>query len=254
MEVNKIHSSLDKPIGFSGPLKYPHPLMKEVEKYRNQNLKVSVDSETTIAKDYFKDNGYLIIENLCDPKDLCFPVPKKRGEIRYHGSLDNSTYIEISPQVPGSFSRYSYPKYKQIHSRIRLILQDILGEELYNTYYYDRFYFRGQRLIRHTDRDACEISVSVQVNSNLLFPWSLGVKNLKGEEIAINLEDGWGVVYMGCDVEHWRDPLPSRYTKFGRFMNNILRREDDSYWHQIFFHYVRANGFRTHYAYDLGLF
>jgi hypothetical protein len=240
----------NKPLGFTGPFKFPDPLMKELEKYKSQNLRVSVDSETESSRDYFLKNGYAIIENLCDSKELYCPVPKERGQINYYGSLDRFKYELNEIQVPGSFARYSHPRYGEIHSRIRLILQDILQEELYNTYYYDRFYFNGQRLVRHTDRDACEISVTVQVSSNFLFSWALGLKNLSGEEIAVNLKDGWGMVYMGCDVEHWRDPLPSRYNRFGRFMNKLIRKKDDSYWHQIFFHYVRANGRRAHFAFD----
>ena len=46
-------------------------------------------------------------------------------------------------------------------------LEEIIGRKLYNTYYYDRYYFPGQELTRHADRDACEISVSVHVSTNL---------------------------------------------------------------------------------------
>ena len=42
-------------------------------------------------------------------------------------------------------------------------LEKHIGRKLYNTYYYDRFYFPGQKLERHADRDACEISVTVHV-------------------------------------------------------------------------------------------
>ena len=46
-------------------------------------------------------------------------------------------------------------------------LEEAIGRKLYNTYYYDRFYYPGQELTRHADRDACEISVSVHVSTNL---------------------------------------------------------------------------------------
>ena len=46
-------------------------------------------------------------------------------------------------------------------------LEKIIGRKLYNTYYYDRFYYPGQELTRHADRDACEISVSIHVSTNL---------------------------------------------------------------------------------------
>lgn len=227
------------------------PYMKIIEKYYSQGLRVSVENKTQSPKEFFLKNGYLIVENLFNPKELYCSVPEERGKIAYDGfSYENFKHLGEESQVPGSIARYTYPKYKEIHSRIRLIIEDILGEELYNTYYYDRFYFRGQELPRHIDRDSCEVSVSVQVSSNFMISWPFKLKTLQGEEVAVDLQDGWGVIYMGCDVEHWRNTLPSRYNKLGRFINKIIRKKDDSYWHQIFFHYVRANGKRAHYAND----
>ena len=69
------------------------------------------------------------------------------------------------------------PQYRSIHSGIRLKLEKELGRKLYNTYYYDRFYFPGQELTKHTDRDACEISVTVNVSTNLKQPWAYLDKN-----------------------------------------------------------------------------
>ena len=79
---------------------------------------------------------------------------------------DQFTHNPEEHQVNGSLATYTHPQYRQAHTKIRLILEDILGEKLYNTYYYDRYYFVGQRLFRHADRDACEISVSIQISSN----------------------------------------------------------------------------------------
>lgn len=244
---------INKPLGFSNSFKVANPYMKIIEKYYSQGLRVSTESESSSPREYFLKHGYLIVENLFNPKELYCKVPEGRGKIVYGGSYDNYKHLGDEPQVHGSLARYGYPKYKEIHSRVRLILEDILGEELYNTYYYDRFYFRGQRLDRHIDRDSCEISVSVQISSNFIFPWAFGLTDLRGEEVAVELQDGWGIIYMGCDIEHWRDPLPSRYNKLGRFINKIIRKKDDSYWHQIFFHYVRANGNRAHFANDSSL-
>ena len=46
-------------------------------------------------------------------------------------------------------------------------LEKIIGRKLYNTYYYDRFIILDKNLTKHADRDACEISVSVHVSTNL---------------------------------------------------------------------------------------
>ena len=51
-----------------------------------------------------------------------------------------------------------------------------IERKLYNTYYYDRFYFSGQQLTKHTDREACEISVSIHINTNLEENWPIYFK------------------------------------------------------------------------------
>ena len=228
--------------------------MKVIEKYSYQNIKCSVDSQLSDSLEssrlFFKKHGYLIIENLFDPKELYHPVPKERGLFNYFGAVDKYQHDPKEVQVYGSTERYSHPKYKKIHNQIRLILQDILGEELYKTYYYDRFYFVDQELNRHRDRDSCEISISVQIGSNSNNPWPFCLRTLNGEEVSVNLKDGSGVVYMGCDLEHWRDPLRSRHKGLRKFLNKIIKKSDDTYWHQIFFHYVRANGIRAHFFND----
>lgn len=244
----------NKPIGSTKKMVESKPIMEQFNKYSSQVLKCSIDSGDDAvpegARQFFKRHGYLIIENLYDPQKLKTDIPNLSGQINYYGSLNKFNHNPEESQVPGSLARYSYPPYKEIHSQIRLILEDILGEQLYNTYYYDRIYRKDQRLVRHKDRDACEISVSVQISSNTTQPWGFCLETLQGEERYINLKDGWGLLYMGCDVEHWREPLQSKYGKLHRILRKIIRKTDDTFHHQVFFHYVRANGSRVHFAND----
>ena len=51
------------------------------------------------------------------------------------------------------------------------------------------------------------------------------------------------MVYKGCERPHWRDPMP-----FSRDPNSILTTP---YYHQVFFHYVLADGIRSHCAADM---
>lgn len=244
----------NRPIGATKEMVESKPIMEQFNKYHQQGLQCSIDPGAPAvplgAREYFDRHGYMIIKNLYDPKELFHEVPKERGQINYFGSVDRFNHNPDEMQVPGSLARYTHPQYKEAHTKIRLILEDILGEKLYNTYYYDRFYFAGQRLVRHSDRDACEVSVSVQISTNADKPWPFCIETPSGEERFANLEDGWGLLYKGCERQHWRDPLESRYTKFGKILNKVLRKPDDTYHHQIFFHYVRANGPRAHCAND----
>lgn len=242
------------PIGATKEMVESNPIMEQFNKYCEQGLQCSIDPGDPAvpfgAREYFDRHGYMIIKNLCDPKELFTPVPEERGQIKYYGSINLFMHDPNEMQVAGSLSRYSHPQYKEMHTKIRLILEDILGEKLYNTYYYDRFYFVGQKLVRHSDRDACEISVSVQISTNSNKPWPFCIETSSGEERFANLQDGWGLLYKGCEREHWRDALESRHSKLRKLWNKIFKKEDDTYHHQIFFHYVRANGPRAHFAND----
>lgn len=106
-----------------------------------------------------------------------------------------------------------------------------MGRKLYNTYYYDRYYFPGQELKRHADRDACEISVTVHISTNLEGEdanWPIWIKTpdtyvdkkktqilIPGENRSVVLQAGDGMVYKGCERPHWRDPMPGKQKKVG---------------------------------------
>lgn len=204
----------------------------------------------------FEKNGYLVIKNLWDPQELYHPLPQERGQIKYWGKkLDQFTHYEVEQQVEGSLARYWHPQYRQIHSGIRTKLEKELGRKLYNTYYYDRYYFPGQELKRHADRDACEISVTVHIGTNLKEDWPIWIKTpdtyadknkthvlVPGKNRSVILHAGDGMVYKGCERPHWREPMP------GKRKGWFNRKE--YYYHQIFFHYVLQDGQRAHCAWD----
>jgi len=205
------------------------------------------------AREFFQKYGYMIIRGIWDPEEFqedMNDLPKERGQYSYRGKIDKFV-INPEIQVQNSLSRYNHPKYKYAHSQIRMILEDILGEKLYNTYYFDRFYFVNQRLFRHTDRNSCEISLTYQINTNSKEPWGICFQTPDGEEKYVNLNNGDAVLYKGCDIEHWREPLKSRYNLVERLIRKVKKIEDDTFHHQIFFHYVLANGPRSHFAGDI---
>ena len=208
----------------------------------------------------FDKNGFLVLQNLYDPQELFHPVPKIRGQLNYRSKkLDDVEYIEEESQVEGSLARYWHPQYTKIHSDIRLKIEKQIGRKLYNTYYYDRFYFPGQELKKHTDRPACEISISVHVSTNLEEYWPIFIKTPyvfaesqectkvkklinTGDIVAVNLNPGDGVLYKGCERPHWRDKMPGTF--------EMMSEGEQLYYHQIFFHYVLQDGIRAHHAWD----
>ena len=184
-----------------------------------------------------------------DPENLFWPVPEERGQINYQRK-DKFTHEPEEKQVNGSLARYNFPAYKELHYLVKKEVEEILKMDLHPTYYFDRFYFTGQQLKRHSDRPACEVSVTLQISTNRKDPWSIWFEKPDGTESFVNMKNGDAVIYKGCEREHWRDPLPSRYNKIEKAWRKVNRLPDDTYHHQIFLHYVDANGPYCHCAFD----
>lgn len=159
------------------------------------------------------------------------------------GMIDVSSLFEEPPEkfeqekcgvIKGkTFSRYNDPKFKSIHFECKSILEYLFQEKLYPTYYFDRFYFDGSEMKRHVDRESCEISVSLNISSNLNYDWGLWFQ--LEESIECITAPGDAVIYRGIEIPHWR---------------NKMVGNEQSYFHQLFLHYVRADGHYLEYAYD----
>lgn len=216
--------------------------------------------------DSLEKNGFYVVKNLWNPKELYSSPPRERTEkgieLNYYGKkLDEYNLLEKEDQVPGSYARYWHPQYRQIHSGVRIKIEKVIGRKLYNTYYYDRFYFPGQKLNLHVDRNSCEISVTLHISGNLKTPWPIWIKSPdvygdpgktekieEGKICSAILNPGDGMIYKGCECPHWRDPMPREYEKtwYGG-----MKEKGGLYYHQIFFHYVLADGIRAHFAHDV---
>lgn len=182
----------------------------------------------------WNDWSILVVKNLIDPVWLFDPTPWERGKINYHenGSV---TFEKQERQVNGSLSRYNYPKYKKIHYEVKNKIENIIEDKLYPSYYFDRFYFKNNELVPHVDRPSCEVSVSVHCSNNLNYEWPIWFTDPDGNDIPLLTNPGDGVIYKGCERPHWREPM---------------KGDHKSYYHQIFFHYVRRDGPCLEHAFD----
>ena len=98
--------------------------------------------------------------------------------------------------------------------------------KLFPTYAYWRYYIFGGSLAKHTDRPACEISITACIKKYDNWPIVIEGKSFE-------LEEGDAMLYAGCDQEHWR---PGTYRGEGVA--------------QVFLHYVNKDGKFTDHAYD----
>lgn len=104
----------------------------------------------------------------------------------------------------------------------------LIGEPVLPTYVYARAYKKGSVLHRHTDRPACEISLTVNLDCSKV--WPVWIASPKGDS-AVHLEPGDAMLYWG-ETPHWRKPFTGKHCT------------------QAFMHYVRARGPYSNFYFD----
>ena len=128
-------------------------------------------------------------------------------------------------------SYYADPLVEVLLKQAMDFISETIGHKLVPTYSFFRVYQPNEELSKHTDRPACEISVTVNVAS-LGEPNKIHMKAKGKESSAFALKPGDGVVYKGCEIEHWREPL-NEGQLIVQFMLHYVREEGD-YAHHIF--------------------
>jgi len=194
------------------------------------------------SKQFFEENGYLIIKNFLD-KNLCtllyHHIQNEALRLGYlmenfehkdynegindhiHGKFDDA-------QAMNDFSKYGDPIFDSILDLKTQEMSELTGMDLVPNYSYHRLYTTGTELKRHKDRASCEISTTICIGYNSDYNWPMFVGPKDGERstkgTAINLEPGDMIIYRGCDIEHWREPFKG--------INHA----------QLFMHYNRKDG------------
>jgi len=147
--------------------------------------------------------------------------------VEFLTSYSLKNFTKGDDQVPLSSANHS--RNSDIYNHLIHYLLPIMEKEsnlkLKPTYSYNRIYLGGAELVKHKDRNACEISASITLKyfyQDLNYKWPLCMGN---KPIVINSGDG--VIYKGCEIEHWRPVF----------------NQPKEYWHhQLFIHYVDVNG------------
>lgn len=159
---------------------------------------------------------YKVLKNLI-PKEFCYYLT--------HVLLRNKDLCDINTdeQVPNSLTLLSHDiVFETMHERLWNRIEQEMEQELIPTYAYARLYQNGNELKKHTDRPACEVSVTVQLGRSHHYTYPIYMEGNR-----IDLAEGDGVLYLGMEAEHWRDKCDG---------------PDDYYSGQVFFHFVTANG------------
>lgn len=180
----------------------------------------------------FKEKGYLVVRNFFDKvvidlaakyfdlsyKDMAHVKSKKREH-----SLDYDK--DVASTVNFSKDKLSSAILLQYGPKI----SKLLDYNLTATYTFARAYVKGDDLLAHTDREACEISATCpvfdsngapsviyiskdtwwKISDNKARSYTWDEAKVKIPHERVELYPGDILFYKGIDHYHWREPLQS---------------------------------------------
>lgn len=159
----------------------------------------------------FEQDGYKILREIVDTKTLyeyCLQIEKFGN---YH-----------DPQVPNTPSFYGDKEMDKLQDSLHERIEWETGLKLFKTYNYFRIYKNGDVLRHHTDRPACEISITLHIGGDA--DWEIYVMDKDENPIKVMLKPGDLLIYRGIERPHWRPKFTG--TKYV----------------QVFMHFVDQNG------------
>ena len=186
----------------------------------------------------FDQKGFQIVRNIISPQLLLhlkteFEILK---EVSFYRSKDKfafdckDKFAFGDRQVPLSFSMYAPQCFESLSKILLNQISEIVSKNLVPTYTFGRFYYEGAILHPHRDRDSCEYSATVCIDSTDL--WDFFIEDHQKNINAVKLNPGDMCVYSGCEVKHWREEY----------------KGDQQI--QCFLHYVDSDGDNKDHMYD----
>jgi hypothetical protein len=171
----------------------------------------------TIGKDF----KYKIIKNFLSINEI--NLLSHYCEMKHRTNLN---YFDFNQSNLGDTYFYGDPTMESLMMSKKDLMEKETNKKLLPTYAFWRTYTKYAVLKKHTDRPSCEISVTVNINGDGT-PWPIF---MDGTEL--NLDIGDAAIYLGCEIEHWRNEFKGDYQ------------------FQTFLHYVDAEGKNTEYYMD----
>lgn len=195
------------------------------------------------------DKGYVALKNLY-PKELGYVMLAKLKEELSYGGRSFETLKRGSPLLRQEAIELYGGHYSPLNSflwGLTPTITAIVERDLQPSYSYFRIYREGDICRVHSDRYACEHSVSLMLATSDNLPWALDMGSIPvenpvaradedfGDEpySSVPMEDGDAVLYQGVARTHGRiTPNPNRWSA------------------HLFLHWVDRNGPYADYGFE----
>jgi len=173
---------------------------------------------------YLEENNYLVVPNFLSAK-------KAKSLALKFKEYCHKNNIKGDDQAPNSSGEYNFSLFLELLCEKVKKVSNLVEEKVLPTYSYARVYRRNDELTKHRDRDACELSLTINLFQNK--EWPIYISKPNGETAKVTLQPGDAMIYLGCVAPHWRD---------------VLLEEE---YVQVFLHYVFSRGSRANHVFDI---
>lgn len=194
----------------------------------------------------YRAAGYALLRGLFPAIVLDIFHGKMQHDLNLKGNpaFISQTNLLTKPAIE-VYSR-QYAPMAAFHWALTPTAADIAGCELIPTYAYFRAYQQGDVCLIHSDREACEHSLSLSIHLSDASPWALSIEHRRiesAEPIApdfganeftqLPMQAGDAVMYRGVEHRHGRlEPNPNAWSA------------------HLFMHWVDPNGPHADHAFD----
>lgn len=191
---------------------------------RRHEFEIARTADKSGIQSQFSEQKYVMLKSLLGPNSVSLLY-------NYAVELANKGNWKGDIQVPNTPGFYADPCMENLLLQLLPMIEEVSSLKLFPTYSYFRVYKRGDVLTKHSDRPACEISVSLTLGYDADAAWPLWIEGPSGT-CAAELERGDALVYRGCECAHWRNTFPGEHHA------------------QVFLHYVDQSGGNRVWKYD----
>jgi hypothetical protein len=170
------------------------------------------------ANTYFKKERYAILLDL-------FP-PLLIGALRthYRQLIQEGQYALGDGQCSLRYGIYNEDITNFFHQQLVGLISYVVGAPVKPSYTYVGVYQGGAELLRHTDRNQCEYTLSICIDytpePEKETPWPIYVETPEGE-IATFQSMGDGLLFKGRELPHYRHKLEEGSTSTSIFLHYV---------------------------------
>lgn len=164
--------------------------------------RASAESDSAAAR--FAAKGYAPIEGLLHRSQT-------HALANYYRRLSSSLETIGDSQCARRHGMHNERIARFLLRQMQWLVSEVAGEEVLPSYAYFAGYRGGAELVRHTDREQCEFSVTLLVDYDAPggpSSWPIHLETADGP-VAIRQSPGDALVYKGRQLPHWRDVLPA---------------------------------------------